>query len=118
MGATMRAACRDRRGSDCAAMPRALRAKKAASYAAPKHPWKASCRQGLASAEWWAMSRGVSKGTAVVVRLVAALGLGLAAAGTSACADPKVSMAGGPREYTDSDYPQVLERWTRTKTLT
>ena len=26
-------------------------------------------------------------------------------------------MATGPREYTDSDYPQVLERWTRTKSL-
>jgi hypothetical protein len=36
---------------------------------------------------------------------------------TSACADPKVSMATGPREYTDSDYAQVLERWTRTKSL-
>jgi hypothetical protein len=38
--------------------------------------------------------------------------------GTSACADPKVSLATGPREYTDSDYAQVLERWTRTKSLT
>ncbi|MBX3190488.1 MAG: hypothetical protein KF819_26040 [Labilithrix sp.] len=36
---------------------------------------------------------------------------------TSACADPKVSMATGPREYTDSDYSQVLQRWTRTKSL-
>jgi hypothetical protein len=39
-------------------------------------------------------------------------------ASTSACAEPKVSMATGPREYTDSDYPQVLERWTRSKALT
>src|SRR5947209_3027023 len=36
---------------------------------------------------------------------------------TSACSDPKVSMATGPREYTDSDYAQVLERWTRTRSL-
>jgi hypothetical protein len=41
--------------------------------------------------------------------------LGVTAGG---CADPKVSMATGPREYTDSDYAQVLERWTRTKSLT
>jgi hypothetical protein len=41
----------------------------------------------------------------------------LAALATSACADPKVSMATGPREYTESDYAQVLERWTRQKNL-
>lgn len=46
-----------------------------------------------------------------------AAALGLCIASTTACADPKVSMATGPREYTDSDYPQVLERWTRTKSL-
>ena len=40
------------------------------------------------------------------------------AAGVSGCSDPKVSMSTGPREYTDSDYAQVLERWTRTKSLT
>jgi hypothetical protein len=39
------------------------------------------------------------------------------AIGLLACADPKVSLATGPREYTDSDYAQVLERWTRTKNL-
>lgn len=44
--------------------------------------------------------------------------LGVFGATTSACADPKVSLATGPREYTDSDYPQVLERWTRSKSLT
>jgi hypothetical protein len=33
------------------------------------------------------------------------------------CADPKVSLMKGAREYTDSDYAQVLERWTRTKSL-
>src|SRR5688572_7886576 len=35
----------------------------------------------------------------------------------SACRQPKVSLAKGAREYTDSDYAQVLERWTRTKSL-
>jgi len=33
------------------------------------------------------------------------------------CAEPKVSLNKGPREYTDSDYPQVLDRWTRSKSL-
>lgn len=39
------------------------------------------------------------------------------AASVAACADPKVSLQDGPREYTDSDYPQVLERWTRSQSL-
>lgn len=39
------------------------------------------------------------------------------ALGAGACAEPKVSMTTGPREYTDSDYPQVLERWTRKENL-
>jgi hypothetical protein len=34
------------------------------------------------------------------------------------CSDPKVSLNSGPREYTDGDYGQVLERWTRSKSLT
>ena len=51
----------------------------------------------------------------IVTRIIAPLALGLASVG---CADPKVSMATGPREYTDSDYAQVLERWTREKSLT
>ncbi len=34
------------------------------------------------------------------------------------CSEPKVSLGSGPREYTDSDYAQVLERWTRSRTLT
>lgn len=34
-----------------------------------------------------------------------------------ACAQPKVSMGTGPREYTESDYAQVLDRWTRSKSL-
>lgn len=43
--------------------------------------------------------------------------IALCAIGLTACSDPKVSLATGPREYTDSDYAQVLERWTRTKNL-
>jgi hypothetical protein len=35
----------------------------------------------------------------------------------SACAEPKVSLASGPREYVPSDYPQVLKKWTREKSL-
>lgn len=37
--------------------------------------------------------------------------------GAGACSDPKVSLSKGAREYTDSDYAQVLERWTRSKSL-
>lgn len=33
------------------------------------------------------------------------------------CADPKVSMATGPREYVPSDYQHVLKRWTRSESL-
>jgi len=35
----------------------------------------------------------------------------------SACADPKVSMTGGTREFVASDYPQILKRWTRSRSL-
>src|SRR5271170_2041770 len=35
----------------------------------------------------------------------------------AACAEPKVSLAAGPREYVPSDYAQVLDTWTRDKTL-
>jgi hypothetical protein len=35
----------------------------------------------------------------------------------SGCAEPKVSLANGPREYVPSDYSQVLDTWTREKTL-
>jgi hypothetical protein len=52
---------------------------------------------------------------AMLRRLLAVALLGTCA---MACADPKVSMSAGPREYTDSDYAQVLEKWTRTKSLT
>ncbi len=43
--------------------------------------------------------------------------LGMAGASSVGCSEPKVSLGRGAREYTDSDYPQVLERWTRTKSL-
>jgi hypothetical protein len=33
------------------------------------------------------------------------------------CADPKVSMRVGPREFVASDYPEVLTRWTRSRSL-
>jgi hypothetical protein len=60
-----------------------------------------------------AMTRGESaRRTLRALAIVALCG-----GATAACADPKVSMATGPREYTDSDYPQVLERWTRSKSL-
>src|SRR5262249_56611855 len=35
----------------------------------------------------------------------------------ASCAEPKVSMSPGPREYVASDYPQVLKRWTRNENL-
>jgi hypothetical protein len=40
--------------------------------------------------------------------------LGLVAA---ACAEQKVSLGGGVREYVASDYPEVLKRWTRNESL-
>jgi hypothetical protein len=43
--------------------------------------------------------------------------LALAALAPSACAEPKVSLATGPREFVPSDYPQVLKRWTRDRSL-
>jgi hypothetical protein len=50
--------------------------------------------------------------TSVAIALFGAISVG-----APGCADPKVSLAKGAREYTDSDYAQVLERWTRTKSL-
>jgi hypothetical protein len=41
----------------------------------------------------------------------------LALVALSGCATQRVSLAGGPREYVASDYPQVLKRWTRTESL-
>jgi hypothetical protein len=36
---------------------------------------------------------------------------------TLACTDPKVSLSGGTREFVASDYPQILKRWTRSRSL-
>lgn len=52
------------------------------------------------------------------LRSIALGGLLAIAMSSMGCTDPKVSLATGPREYTDSDYAQVLERWTREKSLT
>jgi hypothetical protein len=37
--------------------------------------------------------------------------------GAAACADPRVSLGQGPREYVPSDYSQVLKTWTREQSL-
>ena len=47
----------------------------------------------------------------LIVPLIAAMAL------TVGCREPKVSLSGGPREYVASDYPEVLNRWTRTENL-
>ena len=61
---------------------------------------------------------GESVGMRLNARLLASCGLACALlASATGCADPKVSLRKGAREYTDNDYPQVLERWTRTKSL-
>jgi hypothetical protein len=41
----------------------------------------------------------------------------LVAVALCACAEPRVSLATGPREYVPSDYPEVLKRWTRNESL-
>lgn len=46
-----------------------------------------------------------------------ALVLCLFAATTSSCSETRVSLAGGPREYVASDYPEVLQKWTRERSL-
>ncbi len=46
-----------------------------------------------------------------------ALVIAACAIASTSCSEPKVSLTTGAREYTDSDYAQVLERWTRTKSL-
>jgi hypothetical protein len=35
----------------------------------------------------------------------------------TACAEPRVSLSAGTREFVASDYPQVLKRWTRSRSL-
>jgi hypothetical protein len=36
---------------------------------------------------------------------------------STACAEPKVSLGSGPREYVATDYDTVLKRWTREQNL-
>lgn len=55
-------------------------------------------------------------GVGVKTRVLAGLGIVLLTSAT-ACSDPKVSLGKGTREYTDSDYTNVLDRWTRSKSL-
>jgi hypothetical protein len=43
------------------------------------------------------------------------IGVGLAA--LIGCAQPQVSLDHAPREYVATDYPEVLDRWTRTEQL-
>jgi hypothetical protein len=43
--------------------------------------------------------------------------LPFAVLGATACADPRISLAQGPREYVPSDYSQVLKTWTREQSL-
>ncbi len=52
---------------------------------------------------------------ASTISLVALAAAG--AIGLSACREPKMSLANGPRAYTPEDYPDVLKRWTRTQQL-
>jgi hypothetical protein len=49
-----------------------------------------------------------------MLRRVAVLAL-LAVA--TACSEPQVSLGAGTREFVASDYPQVLKRWTRSRSL-
>jgi hypothetical protein len=37
--------------------------------------------------------------------------------GAAGCAEQKVSLGGGPREYVPTDYPLILKRWTRSESL-
>jgi hypothetical protein len=41
----------------------------------------------------------------------------LAAVALCACAEAKISLGNGPREYVASDYPFVLKKWTREQSL-
>ncbi len=41
----------------------------------------------------------------------------VAAAPLAGCAEERVSLGGGPREYVASDYDEVLKRWTRSQSL-
>lgn len=59
------------------------------------------------------LGRGISRHA----RAVAIACVALSAATSTGCAEPKVSLGSGAREYTESDYEQVLKRWTREKSL-
>lgn len=63
--------------------------------------------------------RAVNAGMVGVVtrRFGLAISALVALTSVSACSDPKVSLGKGTREYTDSDYTAVLDRWTRSKDL-
>jgi hypothetical protein len=52
------------------------------------------------------------------MRRALALALVLASAvGLAGCAEERLSVGGGPREYVASDYDEVLKRWTRDESL-
>lgn len=48
-------------------------------------------------------------------RLLVTIGVCLAT--LAGCAQPQVSLDHAPREYVPTDYPEVLDRWTRTEQL-
>jgi hypothetical protein len=54
-----------------------------------------------------------SRGLTIPASILAAL----ACAALMGCAEEKVSLGGGPREYVASDYQDVLKRWTRSESL-
>ncbi len=51
------------------------------------------------------------------MRRALALTVVVSVLGVAGCAEPRVSLGAGPREYTAQDYPSVLKRWTRTAQL-
>jgi hypothetical protein len=52
------------------------------------------------------------KATLSSLALLASLG-----SGATGCAEERVSLSKGPREYVASDYPEILKRWTRDESL-
>jgi hypothetical protein len=48
-----------------------------------------------------------------LARSLSVAALALVGGSLGACAETRVSLATGPREYVPSDYPQVLKTWTR-----
>ena len=51
------------------------------------------------------------------MRLALAALLSPLALSVCACAEPKVSLSAGPREYVATDYTSILKRWTREESL-